>query len=242
MVSHCFFCKDLKCGTVVLEPDESRHAARVLRLRRGDGIELLDGCGGSASACISGISPRCDEVACEVSSVERHPRPPVSIRLFIAPPKGKNMELVLKCATELGVERVSPVLCRYGVSKPEDGKEGWLKTCIAACKQSRNPWLPRIDGMSGFSAALAASDEYPFMGMVPNGRQDWPGLPAEARAGKVALWIGPEGGFSEDETGALLARGAYALTVGHHVMRVETAVPALLGAVLALLDLDSKNH
>ena len=146
------------------------------------------------------------------------------------------MDAALRTATELGVTRISPILCRYGVAKPENDKDNWQQTLIAACKQSGNPFLPAISPPQNFSDALAGHDAAAgFFGAVPHAN-DQPIRPYERPSPHpVSLWIGPEGGFAPEEDAALRAAGLRALTIGPWILRVETAVPALLGALYGLL-------
>ena len=232
MPQHSFFCEELKDGVIRLSPDESRHAAKVLRLEAGESVSLFDGNGVSADATILSVSRRGDEVACRVSGLVRHERHPVELRLYLAPPRAKVMDLAVRFATELGVSRITPVLCRYGVSKPDGNKESWRQTAIVACKQSRNPWLPLLDSPVSFADALDLSSEFPVVGMVP--RRGRTVVPPEAEH-CIGLWIGPEGGFAPEEEDALLEHGAFPMTVGPCILRVETAVPALIGALYSMV-------
>ena len=222
---------------MALPEAESLHASRVLRLAPGDRLTLMDGRGKTADATITDISKRGNQLFCHVEEVTEHQPPKYPIRLYIAPPRAKIMELVVRFATEMGVARITPILCRYGVSKPEGSKEGCLQTAIVAMKQSRNPWLPALDGPMPFADALKAATECCVLGAVP--RQNAPKrLPAQelCQARGIALWVGPEGGFSPDEEERLLAKSAIPMTVGPCILRVETAVPALLGGLYALLN------
>ena len=232
MPQHSFFCEELHEGELRLSADESRHASKVLRLEAGQGVSLLDGNGTSAEATIVSVSKRGDEVICSVSNVVRHERHPVNIRLYLAPPRAKVMDLAVRSATELGVSRITPILCRFGVSKPDGSKENWRQTAIVACKQSGNPWMPSFDSPIAFAEALDSSEEFPVVGMVPRGERS-----AEIPSGErsFGLWIGPEGGFAPEEEDSLIERGAYPLTVGPCILRVETAVPALLGAIHTII-------
>ena len=232
MPQHAFFCEELHEGEIRLSPDESRHASKVLRLEPGQAVALLDGNGASADATILSVSRRGDEVLCGVSQLVMHDRHPVDVRLYLAPPRAKVMDLAVRFATELGVSRITPVLCRYGVSKPDGNKESWRQTAIVACKQSKNPWLPILDSPVSFAEALGASSEFPVVGMVPRGGRNAEPPKSERVFG---LWIGPEGGFATEEEDALLEHGAFPLTVGPCILRVETAVPALLGALYSTI-------
>lgn len=237
MSTHAFYCENLPLsgGTCVLSREEALHAVRVMRLGEGDAIRLLDGQGRTAEAVVEGLARRDTVVTCRVHNVSRAAVPRVRVRLYIAPPKGRNMETLIRSAVELGVWRVSPVLCAYSVSRPDGGKDGWRKVAVAACKQSGNPWLPTFDEPVPFSEALSESVECGFYGAVPRAGAALPSLPSEeALRNGAALWVGPEGGFSDKEAEALTSR-AIPVTVGSHILRVETAVPALLAALSIIL-------
>ena len=238
-----FYCPDqsLTAGcTVELPAAEATHALRVLRLQAGDHLRLLNGSGIRAEAELlpsAEAGRRRQEAHCRVFAVEHCTPPAITLHLYIAPPRGKNMEAVLRTATELGVGRITPILCRYGVAKPENDKEGWQQTLIAACKQSGNPFLPAINPPQTFHDALAEHNAAAgFFGAVP-GENDRPIQPGEFPSPHcVSLWIGPEGGFSPEEDAALRGAGLRALTIGPWILRVETAVPALLGALYGRLE------
>ena len=236
MALRCFYCPDLHSGSVSLPENEALHATKVLRLCIGDSLTLMDGQGHTAKAVVETIARRGSELLCKVDEVLEAPKHPLGIRLYLAPPRAKIMELVIRFATELGVARITPILCQYGVSKPDGTKESWLQTAIVAMKQSRNPWLPMLDEPVAFNTALSSATECSFLGAVPASSTSGITHQHEAcRQKGVALWIGPEGGFSPDEENAVLEQGACPLTVGPCVLRVETAVPALLGALYTLL-------
>ena len=236
MALRCFYCPNLRAGSVSLPESEALHASKVLRLSIGESLTLMDGLGHTATAVVETISRRGSELVCKVDEVLQASKLRYGIRLYLAPPRAKIMELVVRFATELGVARITPILCQYGVSKPDGSKESWLQTAIVAMKQSRNPWLPLLDEPVTFNAALASATECSFLGAVPAMATTCsPPNPEACRQKGVALWIGPEGGFSPDEEKAIMGQGACPLTVGPCVLRVETAVPALLGALYTLL-------
>ncbi|MFA6930922.1 MAG: RsmE family RNA methyltransferase, partial [Lentisphaeria bacterium] len=111
----------------------------------------------------------------------------------------------------------------------------WQNVLIAACKQAINPRLPQLDPPSDFQKALRIAQETSFFGAIP----DHPAKPLPqinaAAADDLALWVGPEGGFAPEEEEALRQASCQALTLGGCVLRVETAVPALLGMIHGLL-------
>lgn len=220
--------------TVQLSPDESRHALKVLRLQNGDRLQLLDGAGTLAEAEM--LPPEGRQARCRV--LTRKTLEPESPRwhLYVAPPRGRNFEGLLKVAVELGVFRVVPVICHFAVSRPEQAGENWTAAMIAAAKQAINPRLPELLPPQDFSAALAAAPKRGFVGAPAGTATAVGGQCGHPRPGEVAVWIGPEGGFSAEEMQALQAAGVQAVTIGRFVLRVETAVPALLAYLRAGLD------
>lgn len=216
---------------VALPSEEARHAATVLRLRVGDCLILLDGAGTVAEAEVAELGGgRRPEVVCRIGTRQTLPPPALRVRLYVAPPRGKTAGLVLRLATELGVWRITPVLCEYGVARPEGDKASWRAELVAACKQSGNAFVPELDAPVAFADALAQAGPGVF-GAVP--RSGSPGEKDLPTTGDLGLWIGPEGGFSAAEEEALHARGLVPVTVGRWILRVETAVPALLGYLAA---------
>lgn len=234
---HAFYSPQLtiSCQEVQLPASESRHALQVLRLGAGDHILLLNGHGIHAEAVLDVVdNRRHSTTTCRILQAVAAPKPQPHITLFIAPPKSKNIDAVIRTATELGAATIVPVLCRFGVAKPDlDTIANWTKTVIAAAKQSHNPWFPEIKAPVTFADALKDAGAHGFFGAVPKPTDaDSPAaLPVDDQQ-QTSLWIGPEGGFAPEELSALEAKGLQPLTVGQWILRVETAVPALLAVVL----------
>ena len=201
--------------------------AKLLRSKRF-------GRGGRAAAVLldDGPTRKIREASCRIESTEAVSRPQLSIVLYVAPPRNKNMDTVLKSATELGVAKIVPVICRYAVSRPDaSAAESWSQTLVTAMKQSGNPWLPELGAPIAFSDALSTSDEDGFFGAVPR-EDDVQAASLPCTPSRLSLWVGPEGGFSPEEEQALRTKGLVPLTVGPWILRVETAVTALLGSLL----------
>ena len=221
-------------GEITLTAAETAHAVKVLRLQPGDELVLLDGQGTVARAVIQPPkgNRRIHEAVCRLTDVQTVPPTAKPVHLYVAPPKSKNMDIVLKAATELGASDITPIFCRYSVSKPETNvKETWEQALITALKQSTNPWLPKLHSACDFSEALGQSGSFGFFGAVPTDKDTAIPAPWERPDGETTLWIGPEGGFSPEEEAALRAHGLFPLTVGNWILRVETAVAALLACL-----------
>ena len=221
-------------ATVVLSAEETVHALRVMRLEPGDHLTLLNGRGDKADAILLPGEParRLRQAVCRIVSQESIPRPSHAVILYVAPPRNKNMDAVLKSATELGVAKIVPIICRYAVSKPESEPPAtWTNVLVAAMKQSGNPWMPLLTAPTPFQQALSASQENGFFGAVPR-QGDTSVFFQKTYTESTALWVGPEGGFAPEEEQALRDKGLHPLTAGSWILRIETAVAALLGAIL----------
>lgn len=226
------FCESIpSAGSCVLGEAEGRHLTQVLRSRVGDPIELLDGRGTRAAATVAAIGRRGRETTVDISHVAREAAPLAKIALYVGTPRGKAMSRVVRYATELGVWRIQPIECEFGTAKPDElNLPGWHVDGCEAAKQSGNSWLPDISEPQTFSAAVANTAPG-FVAAVPAGGIARPqDMPLE---GLVSVWVGPEGGFSAAETATLLDRGLVPVSVGAWILRVETAVCAVLGAVLS---------
>jgi len=128
------------------------------------------------------------------------------------------------------------------VARPgRNAEERWQRVAIAACKQSRNPWLPEFGAEVRPAAFVEGSArEGPCIVLHPSDAAR--ALAEVARevvahdADGLAVMIGPEGGFADDELDACERRGALAASLGSTILRTETAAVAALAVVRALLD------
>jgi 16S rRNA (uracil1498-N3)-methyltransferase len=239
-----FYCPDIPATglTTLLSEDEARHALKVLRLRHGERMLLLDGKGIIAEAELLDGDRAGRKASCRILSQTYYPEAEQKFRLYVAPPHGKGFELVLKTAIEMGVTRISPIICRHSVAKPEEISDNWRKVMVAACKQAVNPRIPKLDQPEEFRQALRDAQEEGFFGAVPECRRQTLTTAQLASREKIALWIGPEGGFDNNEEAALLNAGYTPLTIGKCVLRVETAVPALIGMIHGIINTKQQDE
>lgn len=221
-----FFCQDIPAPgeTATLDAAESRHLSQVLRGRSGDRILLLDGRGQIAEAQIVQGDKRA--ALCEVLNCWLLALPSIGLSIFVAPPRGKAMGRLVRQATELGAARIVPILCERSVARPDSGN--WEAEAREACKQSGNPFLPSIESPIALEAALERWPLPGYVATVPrHGAADPPPPIADS-----ALWIGPEGGFTDGEQDRLLASGLHSLIIGPWILRVETALVSCAAWIL----------
>ncbi len=233
---HRFYLPPEACREPVLKLTgrEAHHAARVLRVQRGDRVTVLDGAGGEYLCRVRELGRR--EVTLEVLESRRAPPPAFELTLLQALPKSRAFDLVLEKATELGVRRIVPLVTARSVSRPGPAEtraklEKWRLTLIEALKQCGAGWLPCLDAPSGVEAFLARGErfdlqwvaslqpgaEHPRCSLVRYRTQA--GTPPRS----VAVWIGPEGDFTPEELRAIESAGAIAVSLGPRVLRTETA-------------------
>jgi 16S rRNA (uracil1498-N3)-methyltransferase len=164
------------------------------------------------------------------------PRPPWEITLAQALPKGKLFESIIQKATELGVYRIVPLLSERVVTQVDDAGaahkgEKWRQVAIEAIKQCGSGWLPQIETPTtpgefancpmqfdlDLVAALQPGSEHLRAHLVKFSSRE--GRPPRS----VRVWVGPEGDFTAAEYDLIQRGGALPITLGHLVLRVETA-------------------
>lgn len=231
-----FYLPPEACGDPVLKLTgrEAHHAAHVLRAQQGERLTVLDGAGGEYLCAVRQIARR--EVALEVLEKRRVLPSPFSLTLLQALPKSRAFDFILEKATELGVQRIVPLVSARSVSRPDEigGREKlekWRLTLIEALKQSGAAWLPELESPLTVEAFLARGERFDVQwvaSLQPDARHPREALRASrARPGgsprTVAVWIGPEGDFTPEELRAIESAGALPVSLGPRVLRVETA-------------------
>jgi len=224
-----------KCGQqAALTGDEAQHLAQVLRIQPGAIITVFDGRGSRARARVLTVART--RVALELGEMLSGEPVLPAITLAQAIPKGRNMDLIVQKAVELGIAVIQPLVTRHTIVHPrEDKSEKWRRIALEACKQCGQDQLPAIAEPLGFDrwiATQAAGTELKLIASLAAGakplRQVLHAHPGTTRA---TLLIGPEGDFSADETAVALAAGFLPMSLGEIVLRVETAAIYCLSAL-----------
>ena len=217
-------------GEVAPERREAEHLFRVLRAAPGERFRLLDGRGGRAVAeVLPGKLLR-------VEAREELPEPEKKLHLFFALPRRNRLDALLPACAELGVWELHPCVCARSVAEGAPN-ERWRLQLVEGCKQSGNPFLPRVAEPEPLLPAVrraAAGGMELFYGSVAAAE-----VPDSPTAREVGWVVGPEGGFTSDEEAALRETGVRPLNLGEWVLRLETAavcgLAVLRRAMFALL-------
>ena len=226
---------DLTGELAVFRGDEAHHAARVLRLQRGERLRLADGRGRVAEA--TAVAVRDAEVVAQVGTVRVEPVPVPALTFVVGLVKGGKLDLVVQKLTELGVDRVAPAVCRRSVvawdqRKAAAARDRWAAIALAAAKQSHRARVPTVAAVACLpDQVAAAAGRGPVLVCWENSRHPLSAaLPGQPPA-ELAVVVGPEGGLEAGEVAACEAAGAVAVSLGPLVLRSETAAIATAAAV-----------
>jgi 16S rRNA (uracil1498-N3)-methyltransferase len=233
--------EDAAGGRLLLRAEEAHHARRVLRLDRGAAVVCFDGRGRVWRGRIAAYEG--DVAVVEAGEPEREPPPAPRVALAVGLLKGERMDLVVQKATELGAARILPLAAdrcevRLDAARADRRAERWGRFALEAAKQSERAWVPEIatpatldatlDGVAGPAVAFVERDGGPARGAL-----EALGAPAE-----LAVFVGPEGGWTERERALFAERGVARLSLGPSVLRAETAAIAALAIVAYALSRD----
>ena len=234
MARRRFFVDQIRNGTAELRGNDGRHLARVLRAEPGQQYEISD----SHSVWLAEIAEaRGDRVVFRTLEPVPAPVIPVRITLLAALIKFDHFEWMIEKATELGVERILPV----AAARTEKGlfeashkrAERWVRIAHEAGQQSRRLRAPEILPAVRFDTALAESADFRYFLEESTAPPLLQCLPAARRsASRVALLIGPEGGWTDSERQDASQAAWVPVSLGPLVLRAETAAAAAVTVIL----------
>ncbi len=229
MVHRFYAPAALDSPLVRLEGAEAQHLLRVLRLKVGDEVSLFDGKGHEAAAEIATVSRSAAELRLLSEWVAR-PRTVPEIILGTAAPKGDRFRWLVEKVTELGVDRLVPLLTERSVVDPGAGKlQKMQQTVIAACKQCGRNSLMQIDPATAWSEFVSTEMTGRSSFIAHSSERIAGGNPLDTSDGSaIVLAIGPEGGWTDAEIDLAREAGAKVIGLGSFTLRIETAACALV--------------
>lgn len=229
-----------KDGIFIDQPGDVNHIRHVLRLREGDRLTVSAGEGNREYLCrISRLAE--DEIRLEVEDIYGSSRElPIDITLYQGLPKGDKMEWIIQKAVELGAVRIVPVATRRSIvkltgSKAEKKIARWQGIARSAAEQSKRNRVPKVARVMSFSKALEDAAALETL-LIPyeeaEGMEEARKLIAGLKGKKsLGIFIGPEGGFEPSEIQMAIEAGAGVMSLGHRILRTETAGMMLLSVI-----------
>jgi 16S rRNA (uracil1498-N3)-methyltransferase len=216
---HLFYQPDISTGH--LPPEESHHAVKVLRLTPGSIITIADGNGNHHQAILRNCHP--SQSTFQITNTTHTPSRDFSIHLAIAPTKNiDRIEWLLEKCTEIGIEEITPLLCKTSERKVVN-PERLEKVIISALKQSLQAYKPALHPMMDFSTFVEQA-QLPAHRFIAHLDPTALSLHQTAKPHqRYVVLIGPEGDFSEAEIGKARDNGFVPVGLGPSRLRTETA-------------------
>ncbi len=216
-----------------LEEDETRYLRKVLRLRQGDQVDVIDGCGHLWMArLLDGHHLElCTEIQVPSQSVLA-PRPQLGLAIALI---RRGMDDVMRMTCELGVDRLQPLQAQRCVPQAEHRPERWGSILREALEQCERLWAPELPGVCA-AADWWQTPEHSDLRLIAVSRETavprLSDLLAARASANQSIWlaIGPEGGWTDQELAAARAAGWVSVSLGDTILRSSTA--AVAGATM----------
>lgn len=228
---------------IELSVENIHHAARVLRLKKGDAVTLFSGHSGEFSGYIENISKSSTTVLIEAYH-DIDCESPLDITLAQAICVNEKMDWIIQKAVELGVTCIQPVSTIRSIVHLSDERSSkrlqhWQKIIISACEQCGRNHLPQISPLISLPEWLSqkkttqSSHDLNFM-LSTTASESLRNIAQPPASAHLALVIGPEGGFTQEEEMAILHTGFIPVRLGKRILRTESAALATISALQTL--------
>jgi 16S rRNA (uracil1498-N3)-methyltransferase len=222
---------------ITLRDDVAHQICAVLRLKPGDTIITLDNSGMEWQVKLT----RCGREVVEGQLISQQPaqgEPSLHLTLYQGTLKGQKFEWVLQKGTELGVSCFTPTICRRSVVSEVEAlakkRDRWQHIIREAAEQSRRGRLPHLEAALTLAEAVQQAQSVPLI-VMPWEEAAGPSLKTILTGNRVkaaAIFIGPEGGFTNDEAALMRQAGGQVVKLGPRILRAETAGLAVCAALL----------
>jgi 16S rRNA (uracil1498-N3)-methyltransferase len=229
-----FFVNQVRSGRAEISGDDARHLTRVLRVEAGQRYEISD----NSNVYLAEVeTARKEHVAFRTLEKLAAPKPTVHLILCAALIKFDHFEWMIEKATELGISEIVPVesiRSERGLERAAHKRiERWRRIALEASQQSRRAFLPEVSEPASLDDVLAREMNYKFaFDENPATRPLNSALPAARNSqDTVAILIGPEGGWTDDERAQFIAAAWTPVSLGPLILRAETAALAALAIV-----------
>ena len=230
--------EQIEDNIITIANDDAHHIARSLRMAVGDVITVSDGCGTDHICKLTRI--RDEECECEITeSRASESESPLFITLCMAYPKGDKLETIIQKSVELGASRILPFESSRCIKRPKAEKldkqlQRLSRIALEAAKQCGRSRIPEILPPTSFSGMLKVakdSDIALFCYENESGYSLKDAMNDNKDVSSVAVIVGSEGGFSEDEACEATSAGCISVSLGKRILRCETAPSFVLSSI-----------
>ncbi len=236
---------DIERKTAYITGSDVNHITHVLRMKQGEQFYITDGNSRGKYLCAF-ESASAEQVTCEIlKELTEGSELPCEIVLYQGLPKADKMELIIQKAVELGASKIVPVATKHSVVKLDAKKAQakitrWQSIAEAAAKQSKRDIIPVIGNLMTLKDALKEAERFEIS-MMPYENAEGMAYTRSLLDGikpgqRIAVFIGPEGGFDNSEVEAALSMGTKPVTLGRRILRTETAGLAVLSMLVYVLE------
>ena len=202
---------NLENNTCIIDGEDVKHISKVLRCKIGEKLEVCD--------------KDNSEYICEITDINKD-----QVKLYQGLPKSTKMELILQKLTEVGVDEIVLVSTKRSVVKVDDKKEGkkierWERIMYEAAKQSKRGKIPKLRGILSFNEALEDMKNND-MNICPYENERTVSIKSAiegADINSIGIFVGPEGGFEEEEIENIQDINSKVVSLGPRILRTETA-------------------
>ncbi len=225
-MAHRYFLTELNNDIAIVAGAEATHLIKVMRIKEGDNLILTDKTGYDYNSVVSSVEK--DEIQFKIISKEKNPAEPTkNLTVFMALPKSDKLEFITQKMCELGAIKIVPFVSEFCVaqkSKKDDSKiERLQKISNEACKQSGRSVPMIVEKTATFKEILSLlSDFDKVLLFYEHGSQKLSDIDF-SDCKNVAIIIGSEGGFSENEANLMVENNAINIVLGSRILRCETA-------------------
>ena len=217
---------------IILDEFSSHHALRVMRVKVDDFLILFNGDGFEYRGRVRDINKKTINV--EILSKEKNnSESPININLFQSISSNEKMDMVIQKATELGVSSIQPIFTsrstiKLSLDRTKKRVIHWKQVSISACEQSGRSKIPTIKSPIEFDQISKGIKTNSLNLLLhPDNLEESSNLPNEY-SGDINIFIGPEGGFSQDEVLLLKKQNCINIQLGPRILRTETAPLAII--------------
>lgn len=219
----------------IKDKSEAHHIRDVMRLKKGDMVDIFDGNGREYSCFIEEVGKEGITIKIKEELSPKHDMP-FNVTLYQAIPKKAKMDFIIEKTVELGVARIVPMITDRTIPEIKDFSkkiERWKRIAVASSKQCGRRILPVISDITDFDSALIGSKQKDtaIFASLDKGSEPLKSILRGSTQKNIAVFIGPEGDFSPREISMAKENGCMMCSLGNLILKSETAAMYVLSCL-----------